>query len=126
VLSRVEDPAAKRTCRISLRFTHDRDNRPLPAPKIIPFGDVLDDSNKVEETLRRAQAGVLELPFSHDSSVDRFLNPSYQVPDRHPVDFSRNVVRVDVSGPEFVDVAFIDLPGIITNADEVLLPSRLF
>jgi hypothetical protein len=109
------------TCQISLRFTFDANGVRLAGePKTIPFGDAITDFGMVEDRLRRAQAALLQLPLAADDDVSRFLNEDYVPPGKPQVDFSRNVVRLDVSGEDLVNVTFIDLPGIIRNAAEVL------
>ena len=87
----------------------------------------MNDSKLVEDRLRRAQAAILELSLhSHDHSAARFLADNYQAHAKSPMDFSRNVVRLDVSGPDLVDVTFIDLPGLISNAPDVQPSPILF
>jgi len=124
VLSHSDAEKVEWSCQITLRLTHDANGLRLGDPEVIPFGNVMNDSKLVEDRLKRAQAAILELPFhSPDHSLTRFLADGYQGPAKPPVDFSRNVVRLDVSGPDLVDVTFIDLPGVISNAPEVQ-PSR--
>ena len=89
----------------------------LQEPLVLPFGDALDDPAEVERMLRRAQDAVMHLPLG-DYPVDYFLQEEYEKSDL-AVGFSRNVVRLDVTGTDLVDVTFIDLPGIISNADQV-------
>jgi hypothetical protein len=89
----------------------------LPEPLILPFGDALYDPDEVERMLRGAQDAVMHLPLG-DYPVEYFLQEKYEKSDL-AVGFSRNVVRLDVTGTDLVDVTFIDLPGIISNADQV-------
>ena len=118
VLSKVDGVAW--TCQISLRFTHDANGVKLPGePKILSFGDTMTDFRAVEERLKRAQSALLQLPLASDDDVTPFLADDYVPPINPQVDFSRNVVRLDVSGKDLVNVTFIDLPGIISNAAEV-------
>lgn len=126
VLSHVDVDDAPWRCQITLRLTHDRNGLHLGEPETIPFGDVMTDSNVVEDRLKRAQAAILELPFSNDQSVEPFLASDYQPPAKPRLDFSRNVVRLDVHGPDLVDVTFIDLPGVISNAPEVRISQLPF
>jgi hypothetical protein len=121
VLSKVDGVAW--TCEISLRFTHDANGVKLQGePKTIPFGDAITDLRMVENRLKRAQAALLQIPLAPDDDVTRFLDENYIPPVKPKVDFSRNVVRLNVSGEDLVNVTFIDLPGIISNAADVLNP----
>lgn len=45
----------------------------------------------------------------------RVFKEDYKNPTKPPAAFSWNVVRLDVSGSDLVDVMFIDLPGVISN-----------
>jgi len=105
-------------CQISLRVMFDMNENPLPTPKVIPFGEVMYDPEQVEMRLRRAQDAILDCA-TDQLEAQMFLDDDFQ--DVELAGFSRNVVRLDVSGPDFVDVTFIDLPGIISNANQVLL-----
>ena len=76
----------------------------------LEFGPVLTRSEDVELTLRRAQACVLNPAMSQDD----FLNMSLEELRKsrpNQLKFSRNAVCVDISGPQLVDLAFVDLPG---------------
>ena len=106
------------SCQISLRIMYNADGILLSEPHVIPFGELLHDSEDVENRLLGAQAAVLQLPFMEEFSVNEFLEDDYEAPAKPPVDFSRNVVRLEVCGPDLVDVTFIDLPGIISNANQ--------
>jgi hypothetical protein len=92
----------------------DMNETPLPAPEIIVFGDVMHEPEEVEVRLRRAQEAILGWQMGN---FETLLAEDY-VPEE-PIGFSRNVVRLDVFGPDLVDVTFIDLPGIISNANQV-------
>lgn len=107
------------SCQISLRIMYDVKGILLSEPRVIPFGETLHNSEEVEMRLFRAQSAVLQLPLMEEFSVNQFLQDDYEVPAKHPVDFSRNVVTLEVCGPDLVNVTFIDLPGIISNANQV-------
>ena len=107
------------SCQISLRIIYDANGILLSEPHVIPFGETLYESEVVEQRLFGAQAAILQLPFMEEHSVVEFLKEEYEAPAKPPVDFSRNVIRLEVSGSDLVDVTFIDLPGIISNANQV-------
>src|SRR5579859_1905830 len=117
VLSTSPDEDTPWSCRISLRISYDIHGLPLRNPSFIPFGPVMFDPADVESRLRRAQDAILHF-HSLDGDVESFLDPGF-VPMGLKELFSRNVVRLDVSGNKLVDVTFIDLPGIISNARKV-------
>lgn len=79
----------------------------------VSFGDPITNKRDVELMLRRAQAAVLNPKVDANEilgmSAEELENgvPS----DFKPLLFSKNVVCVDLQGPELVDLAFIDLPG---------------
>lgn len=47
------------SCRVSLRFETDAEDRPIETIRGVPFGDVTHEPNEVEGLLRRAQLTVL-------------------------------------------------------------------
>ncbi len=99
-------------CRISIRREYDKHKR-LDDIREIPFGDLITDKSEVELALRRAQLAVLNpsipIPKILKSSVEELNDWSTQ--SAHQVPFSRNVVCVDLEGPDLTDLSFIDLPG---------------
>ncbi|PIL25641.1 transporter [Ganoderma sinense ZZ0214-1] len=96
------------SCQISIRREYDENGKKLLDVKEVPFGQRLTKKEDVEPMLRRAQAAVL----LGDASVSD-LKASVKG-DR----FSRNVVCVDLAGPDLTNLSFVDLPGIIQNADD--------
>ncbi|GAA6041177.1 hypothetical protein JCM8097_004154, partial [Rhodosporidiobolus ruineniae] len=113
------------SCRISLRFERDVHNKPVESVREISFGPVLTKPSAVEAALRRAQLAILN-PSVHD--VQYFLDLSDEqvrlAKEGHApsasngqLSFSTNLVCLDISGPSIADLAFVDLPGIISNSD---------
>ncbi|KAF9053960.1 hypothetical protein BDZ89DRAFT_1056513 [Hymenopellis radicata] len=109
-------------CRISIRREYDKHKR-LDDIREIPFGDLITNKAEVELALRRAQLAVLNpsipIPKILKSSVDELNDWSTQSAQQVP--FSRNVVCVDLEGPDLTDLSFIDLPGLIANADNEIV-----
>ena len=103
-------------CQISLRIIYDKNGKREPEPAVVPMGSLLSDPNEVEARLRSAQNTILKLPFAK-GDVDKLVEEEISG-EAKVVGFSKNVVRLDVSGPGLVDVTFIDLPGIITNSNQ--------
>ncbi|KAJ7766565.1 P-loop containing nucleoside triphosphate hydrolase protein [Mycena maculata] len=104
-------------CRISIRREFDKAGKRLGDVSEIAFGGVIIDKEVVEMMLRRAQFAALDpgadlthvLKMSADELKDK-------VQDGKTPAFSRNVVCIDLEGPDLTDLQFVDLPGIIQNA----------
>jgi hypothetical protein len=103
-------------CQVSLRFEFENDNR-RRREKVEErvFGNPIRDGRDVELAIRRAQTAILN-PWI---SSERFLECSESdICDRKTFEgkkpalqFSKNVVCLDITGPEVVNLAFVDLPG---------------
>ncbi|GAA5883270.1 hypothetical protein JCM16303_007338 [Sporobolomyces ruberrimus] len=112
-------------CKISVRFETGEDGRPLDKISETPFGPLIRDPNGVESALRRAQLAVLN-PSVDPAKWASASNPDVQAAkegktvlgSKKQLSFSTNLVCIDISGPEVTDLAFLDLPGIISNVDE--------
>ncbi|KAI9058588.1 hypothetical protein FKP32DRAFT_1761416 [Trametes sanguinea] len=88
------------SCQVKIRYEYDDDScRRLEEIEEIDFEGPIFDKNEVENALRRAQAEVLR--------GDR----------KKSLKFSRNVVCLELTGPDLCDLSFVDLPGIVQNAD---------
>ncbi|KAK0463897.1 P-loop containing nucleoside triphosphate hydrolase protein [Desarmillaria tabescens] len=106
-------------CKVSIRREYDKNGERLDDISETPFGGIITDKSAVEPLLRRAQLSVLNpmIPLDRilDSTPEELTKWSQESQDVQP--FSRNVVCVDLSGPELTDLSFIDLPGLIQNAE---------
>jgi hypothetical protein len=109
------------SCAISLRIIYDSEGIPLPTPLTFPFGDILLNSDHVKACLEHAQDAILSIrDDSIDDDIAQFLDPTnYSTQEFKRRPFTQNVVRMEVCDPDLVDVTFIDLPGILSNASEV-------
>jgi hypothetical protein len=96
---------------------YDAEGKRLDEPQVITFGERLHEPTDVERCLKRAQDAILQLPHEGAPDLSTYLQEDHIVSPK-TVGFSRNVVRLDVAGPDLVDVTFIDLPGIIQNSDK--------
>ncbi|KIY65284.1 hypothetical protein CYLTODRAFT_357063 [Cylindrobasidium torrendii FP15055 ss-10] len=104
-------------CRISIRREFNGDRR-LNHITEEPFGNVLESKDQVEDMLRRAQHAVLSPQIDREKLLKWPLDAlSGLAKTEGTAEFSRNVVCVDIEGPGLTDLSFIDLPGIVTNAD---------
>lgn len=71
---------------------------------------MITNPDEVELALRRAQLAVLNPDVSTESFLTMSPDELKQVKSNQ-LKFSRNAVCVDLSGPQLVDLAFVDLPG---------------
>ena len=97
---------------MSIRWEfHDSGNRKDQASEVL-FGDVITDKANVELALRRAQAAILcpQVESADFLTMDE-ENIRSTVSEGASLPFSKNVVCVDLEGPDLTDLSFIDLPG---------------
>ncbi|KAK7461117.1 hypothetical protein VKT23_009043 [Stygiomarasmius scandens] len=116
---RLSSSSSPWSCRILIRREFDKRGRPLDEVSESLFGDIITDKSKVEPMLRRAQVSVLNPEVSTTKILSSTLDELKEWSEKslETVPFSRNVVIVDLEGPELTDLAFIDLPGLIQNAE---------
>ncbi|KAG8946753.1 hypothetical protein FRC04_011409 [Tulasnella sp. 424] len=106
-------------CQVSLRIEHnDETGKRLSEIREKKFGSLITDPSLLEDVLRRAQLAILNPTVDHGKFVDFDVSrigtdPPLGSPKQ--LQFSKNVVCLDLSGPEVTDLSFIDLPGIISN-----------
>ena len=99
------------TCKVSLRREFDANGKPVDEVSEIGFGDVITNKDEVEPLLRRAQFSVLHPHLRFSEVLSMSLEDLRKYRSTQPNSFSRNVVCVDLQGPELTDLSFIDLPG---------------
>ncbi|TCD68939.1 hypothetical protein EIP91_009329 [Steccherinum ochraceum] len=103
--------------RVSIRTEYDSQGTRLNDIHEVSFGDDIVNAQDVELRLRQAQALVLSASRHPDKleflskSADDLRNLTHATHQ-----FSRNVVCIDISGPELANLDFVDLPGLIQNA----------
>ncbi|KAI0758724.1 P-loop containing nucleoside triphosphate hydrolase protein [Fomes fomentarius] len=109
------------SCQISIRWEYDEDGGRVDEVSEVTFGARLTDKADVEPMLRRAQAAILnpKIPLSHflDADIETVRSGAFTMLGTQPLPFSRNVICVDLTGPDLVDLSFVDLPGIVQNAE---------
>lgn len=102
-------------CQILLRIEKDDFGARLSQVTETKFGPVLFDKTKLEPMLRRAQLAILNPSVPAEDFVEYDLkNIVHGTPPNGSIkslQFSGNVVCLDLSGPDVVDLSFIDLPG---------------
>jgi GTPase SAR1 family protein len=83
-------------------------------PQDVPFLTLL-SKNQVQDAIKRAQLAILN---PHKDPAEFLPSSSLNIDDATtPVKFSPNVVRLDISAPGFPNLAFYDLPGVISQAE---------
>ena len=78
--------------------------------------DETKEADDVANILRRAQLAILN-PSCQLTQFSR-MNVDAPASQVHELKFSRNTVIMEITGAD-VDVAFIDLPGIISSTEKV-------
>ncbi len=103
------------SCQISIRWEFDTNGDRVDEVSEVLFGTHFTEKEDVEPMLRRAQAAILNptVPLSHFLGIDiqALRAGDTKVPGAKPLAFSRNVICVDLAGPDLVDLSFVDLPG---------------
>ncbi|KAK7040881.1 hypothetical protein VNI00_009477 [Paramarasmius palmivorus] len=106
-------------CHIKIRQEYDEQGKRLAEIKEVPFGSTILSREEVEPTLRKAQFAVLNPRLDKKTVLSTSVDQLDSLPTNgKSFSFSRNVVCVDLEGPELTDLSFIDLPGIIQNAPD--------
>ncbi|EJT97923.1 hypothetical protein DACRYDRAFT_119114 [Dacryopinax primogenitus] len=100
-------------CSIRLRYEYDEYGEKRDDPLNINFGNDIVDPAKVDIMLRRAQLAILNDEDNPGKFVD--IDPNNMAVSDSQRQFSRNVVCIEVFGPDLTDLTFVDLPGIIQH-----------
>jgi len=99
------------SCQVSIRWEFGEDGKRNDKVSEAPFGARITDKGKVEAALRRAQAAVLNPHISFRELLEMDIE-EIRVGIKGAMMFSKNIVCVDLEGPELTDLSFIDLPGV--------------
>jgi vacuolar protein sorting-associated protein 1 len=114
---RLSSSATAWSCKISLRIengsTLSSDDAATITHTTKPFGPILDDKAQVEIWLRRAQAAILA-PHRDHATLYKMTREQLRVlydADERMLQFSRDVIVLEVWDPEATNLSFVDLPG---------------
>jgi vacuolar protein sorting-associated protein 1 len=104
------------SCNISLRIDYDADGNLIDKLKSKPtaaFSPHITEKNDVDIWLRRAQAAILSPHVSSSQFLSKGVDElrDAATSDSQTLQFSKNVVVVDIKDPDAVDLSFVDLPG---------------
>ena len=104
---------------MSIRLEFDEHGQPLGKIDEVPFDKRITKPEDVELALRRAQTAVLNLhsPAMYFVALEEQELSNIAVNNPKALRFSKNVACVDVEGPDVTELLFLDLRGIIQNAD---------
>ncbi|KAG8885743.1 hypothetical protein FRB98_001655 [Tulasnella sp. 332] len=107
-------------CQVSLRYEfNDETGKRQSEVREKLFGPLVTDPSLLEDVLRRAQLAILNPSVDHGKFVDfdlSLLNALHPpLGSTKQLQFSKNVVCLDLAGESVTDLSFIDLPGIISN-----------
>ncbi|KAJ8090250.1 hypothetical protein PM082_018846 [Marasmius tenuissimus] len=109
------------SCDIYLRENYDVNGNDLSKPRRPDFKSGITNPGELELWIRRAQAAVLCLGHRSPSEFHKMNADEIKAlldTDEKALPFSKNIVGVDVKGPEATPLTFIDLPGLIYNIEE--------
>ena len=105
-------------CQITLRKEEDDKGVQLTATsrciKSESFGGIITDIQDLEDMIKRAQLALLNPSVPSNRFVNYDLNGLTTGPplgSSRQLPFSSNIICLDISGPDLVDLSFIDLPG---------------
>ncbi|TFY61374.1 hypothetical protein EVJ58_g4547 [Rhodofomes roseus] len=87
-----------------------KDRRGNPDFRTVPFGNPITNSEEVAERIHLAQHAIL----NPSTQASFFLSGGE--PSTPETTFSSNCVSLEISGPDIVDLYFVDLPGLIVSA----------
>ncbi|KAF8504669.1 P-loop containing nucleoside triphosphate hydrolase protein [Russula emetica] len=76
-----------------------------------PFGDDITDRDSVKDRVERAQLAILNPSLP----AETFLDDNIDLRAPAELSFSSSIVCLEITGPEYSDISFIDLPGLIRN-----------
>ncbi|KAF9455948.1 P-loop containing nucleoside triphosphate hydrolase protein [Collybia nuda] len=102
---------------VHLRYEYDLQGQRRRELVDVPFGPPLLERSAVELRLRQAQTAILQ-NMTDSAEIDAFLETSaLELPSKIKgngvLRFSKNIVCVDVCGPNLANLSFFDLPGFI-------------
>ncbi|CAG8486125.1 18067_t:CDS:2 [Cetraspora pellucida] len=108
------------SCQVSLRKEYDEHETRLSNPIETKFGSPIDDPDKVELMARRAQKALLNPMKQSDEYIDwDFKDQTYEDDSQlNGLKFTKNVVCMEIKGPNVPNLSLIDLPGIIRHTEK--------
>jgi hypothetical protein len=98
-------------CRVFLRRVSNSGGQSTFAQSKELFGEVVEDVELLEEVVLRAQLAILNpsVPF------ETFLDPNADLNGQTELSFSPDIVCLEITGPNYTEISFVDLPGTPPN-----------
>ncbi|KAH8996866.1 P-loop containing nucleoside triphosphate hydrolase protein [Lactarius akahatsu] len=75
-----------------------------------PFGGLITDKDLLEDRISRAQFAIL----NPSTPAGTFLEGDAD-PGGNELTFSPNIICLEITGPDYSEISFVDLPGLIHN-----------
>ena len=95
------------SCRVFLRRMTTSGGQSAFGQTKEQFGDPVTDKNLLEDLVLRAQLAILNPSLPSEA----FLRPDVNLNGRSELSFTPNIVCLEITGPEYTDISFVDLPG---------------
>jgi GTP-binding protein EngB required for normal cell division len=98
-------------CQVFLRRVTASDGTIVSDLPKEPFGDLIMDKNLLEDRISRAQLAIL----NPSTPAVAFLERNVADLGSNELTFSPNIVCLEITGPDYSEISFVDLPGLIHN-----------
>ena len=95
------------SCRVFLRRATTSNGQSTFGQIKEPFGDTITDKDLLESLVLRAQLAILNPNFASET----FLYPNVDLNHPSELSFTPNIVCLEITGPDYTDISFVDLPG---------------
>jgi hypothetical protein len=95
------------SCRVFLRRATTLDGQSTFGQNKEPFGGPVTDKNLLENLVLRAQLAIL----NPNVSSATLLYPDVDLSAPSELSFTPNIVCLEITGPDYTDISFVDLPG---------------
>ncbi|CAG8597440.1 2253_t:CDS:2, partial [Racocetra fulgida] len=107
-------------CQVFLRKEYDENENRLNRPIESKFGSLIINPDDVELMARRAQKALLNPRKNSDIYFNwDFGNKNYDDDSKsNAIKFTKNVVCIEIKGPDVPNLSLIDLPGIIRYTEK--------
>ncbi|RIB21928.1 P-loop containing nucleoside triphosphate hydrolase protein [Gigaspora rosea] len=118
---RLSESSKEWSCQVRLRKEYDENEKRLNKPIETKFGSLIVDPDNVELMARRAQKALLNPKQDSDKYFNwDFASNNYEEDAQsNAIKFTKNVVCIEIEGPDVPILSLIDLPGIIRYTEKL-------
>ena len=95
------------SCRVFLRRVSTSGGQSAFGQTKEQFGDPVTDKDVLENLVLRAQLAILNPSLPSET----FLDPDVDLRCQSELSFTPNIVCLEITGPDYTDISFVDLPG---------------